>query len=159
VDLDGVLVDFDAGVTQIFGKPPEALSPRQMWPMLAKTPGFYSNLDWLAGGRELWGFVRELHPTILTGLPRGNWAEPQKREWCNRELGADVPVETCMSREKAERARTLAPVESVPVLVDDREKLREKWEAMGGIFIHHTDAASSISAVDSLTGGFASSAR
>lgn len=29
-------------------------------------------------GRELWGGVESLRPTILTGLPMGNWAEPQK---------------------------------------------------------------------------------
>lgn len=36
------------------------------------------HLDWMPDGRELWDGVAHLQPTILTGLPMGNWAEPQK---------------------------------------------------------------------------------
>lgn len=35
-------------------------------------------LDWMEDGRDLWDGVRDLQPTILTGLPMGDWAEPQK---------------------------------------------------------------------------------
>lgn len=38
------------------------------------------HLDWMPDGRELWEGVEQLHPTILTGLPMGTWAEPQKVE-------------------------------------------------------------------------------
>lgn len=37
-----------------------------------------ANLDWMPDGRELWEGVESLQPTILTGLPMGKWAEPQK---------------------------------------------------------------------------------
>ncbi len=147
VDLDGVLVDFDEGVKRITGSYPSELSSRRMWTQLARTPGFYEHLDWTPDGRELWNAVRELSPTILTGLPMGRWAEPQKRAWCARELGEDVPVITCLSRHKAKRAREVTPARKTPVLIDDRERIREAWEEIGGIFIHHTDAASSIARV------------
>lgn len=158
VDLDGVLVDFDGGVERITGKRPHELEPRAMWPRLAGTPGFYDNLDWLEDGKRLWRSVQGLHPTILTGLPMGTWAEPQKRSWCRRELG-DTPVETCMSRQKASRARELSPERSTPVLIDDRDKLRDAWEKMGGVFIHHTDVSDSLAALSSLPGPFVSSLR
>ncbi|MFW5683966.1 MAG: hypothetical protein ACOC1I_03870 [Spirochaetota bacterium] len=152
VDLDGVLVDFEAGVKDVTGHRPDSLSARVMWGRLARTPGFYEHLDWTPDGRRLWRAVRPLDPVILTGLPLGSWAEPQKRAWCARELGADVPVITCMSRNKARRAREATPAEARPVLVDDREWLRESWEAMGGLFVHHTSAARSIEALESLLG-------
>ena len=142
-DLDGVLADFDNAVKDITGRVPAELSPKEMWSRLARAPGFYEHLDWMPGGRALWEYVRQLEPTILTGLPMGRWAEPQKRAWCARELGPDVPVITCMSRDKASRAREATPEGATPVLVDDRLRFRDRWEAVGGIFVHHTDAWSS----------------
>ncbi|MBN2510775.1 MAG: glutathione S-transferase N-terminal domain-containing protein [Spirochaetales bacterium] len=144
VDLDGVLVDFDRGVKEITGKLPRELFIGTMWAILAKTPGFYDRLAWMPDGKELWETVRHLEPVILTGLPRGSWAEPQKRTWCTRELGCDVQVIACMTRDKAERARAVTAEGAVPVLIDDREKTRESWEAMGGVFIHHTDTETTL---------------
>ena len=152
VDLDGVLVDFDKGVLQVTGSYPSELSPRRMWSQLARTPGFYEHLDWMPDGRELWSAVRELEPIILTGLPMGTWAEPQKRAWCARELGPQVPVITCMSRNKAVRAAEATPQDATPVLIDDRERLREAWQEMGGVFILHESAQSSITRLETVLG-------
>lgn len=159
VDLDGVLVDFESGVFAITGRHAHAQSPRQMWPRLARTRDFYENLDWLADGRELWTHVRPFKPTILTGLPLGRWAEPQKRAWCTRELGHEIPVITCMSRDKHSRARKAAPTGSIAVLIDDREFLKEKFEAAGGVFIHYTDIDSAIAQLTSLNGRFVPAVR
>ena len=38
-------------------------------------------------------FLTSLNPTILTGMPMGNWADGQKRTWCARELGPKVRLE------------------------------------------------------------------
>ena len=150
IDLDGVLVDFDSGVLALFGKSPEELPPRVMWPRLAKTSGFYDKLTWMPDGRELWEFTKQYQPIILTGLPIGTWAEPQKRAWCQRELGSDIPVITCMSKEKHYKALEACQDGEKPVLVDDRLKLKERWEDVGGIFIHHISAAESIAALQNL---------
>lgn len=151
VDLDGVLVDFDAGVRALFnGLGPDDIEARFMWPRLAKAKGFYDRLPWMSDGKTLWDFVRPYSPTILTGLPRGNWAEPEKRAWCSRELGPDVPVLTCLSRDKARLAADWCADGAVPVLVDDRISLQESWEGIGGIFIFHQNALSSIEALERL---------
>ena len=42
--------------------------------------------------------VKHLKPTILTGLPLGNWAAPQKERWAPAFPG--VPIITCMARDK-----------------------------------------------------------
>ncbi|HEX6978956.1 MAG TPA: hypothetical protein VF342_06630 [Alphaproteobacteria bacterium] len=144
LDLDGVLADFDRGVSAVTGKRPDELSPRHMWAALARYPDFYATLELMADARELWEFCRPFAPTILTGLPRGNWAEDQKRRWVRNMLGADVPVITTMSRDKHKYAEPGA------VLVDDRIGLRAAWEAAGGIFIHHVSAARSIAALEGL---------
>lgn len=151
LDLDGVLADFDRGVQDVTGKLPTEQSARAMWPRLAKTPRFYAELPWMPDGQQLWEYVRPHEPMILTGVPFGGWAAEQKREWCARELGAEVRVITCWSKEKAQTAhaelRSRGEETMIPVLVDDREKMRAPWESHGGLFILHTAAESSIQAL------------
>ena len=132
-DLDGVLCDFEAGVVKTTGlRVEEFMSIGTMWSELARAePGFYSSLDWMSDGRDLWAAIAVLEPTILTGLPRGKWASPQKITWCARELGPDVPVITCMARDKHKHGG------AGDVLIDDRIKAKEPWEDMGGLFVHH----------------------
>ncbi len=150
LDLDGVLSDFDHGVKMATGRLPGEIPEKIMWPLIAKTKDFYAKLPWMSDGRALWNFSIPFNPVILTGLPRGNWAEPQKREWCSRELGAEVEVITCMSRVKAEKAQEITPEGVRPVLVDDRLKQKDNWESLGGLFILHTSAAESIQALKDL---------
>lgn len=156
LDLDGVLVDFDAGIVDLLGRPPDGgpggkpIPPGVMWGTVARAEAFYEHLSWMPDGRQLWEFARALNPVILSGLPRGNWAAPQKRAWCERELGPDVQVELCMSREKAERARALTPEGVRPVLVDDRESLAAPFEQAGGVFILHRSATESIARLKEL---------
>lgn len=142
-DLDGVLSDFEAYVRRIFGRAPDAIPPPQLWRTLAsinkgRPDGFYDQLPWMPEGKELFEALRPHKPTILTGLPIGKWAAPQKRRWCARELGPDVPVITCMAREKH---RYCVPG---AILIDDSLKLRDKWLTQGGIFIHHTSNSSTL---------------
>ncbi len=145
LDLDGVLADFDRGVITLTGKHPREQTIREMWREVARAPDFFAALAFTRDGRRLWEFCRPLDPTILTGLPHGGWAAPQKRRWVAEMLGPGVPVITCMSREKA---RYSAPEH---VLVDDRETARDPWEKAGGVFIHHRDAERTIDALRSLS--------
>jgi hypothetical protein len=148
LDLDGVLVDFDRGVFFHTGKSPNDQTPKQMWSVLARVKSFYSKLDWMADGKLLWEQTKALDPVILTGLPLGKWAEPQKRAWCKRELGKNIEVICGMSRDKHLLAwdwlheRGLANV--IPVLIDDRLKTKFAWEESGGKFILHFSAEESL---------------
>lgn len=141
LDLDGVLADFDRGVETLLAKRPDELPPPRMWSALARAPEFFATLELMHDAQALWDFCRPYKPTILTGLPRGSWAEPQKRRWVANMLGRDVRVLTVMSRDKHHYS---SPDH---VLVDDRLKLREPWERAGGIFIHHVSAERSIAAL------------
>ena len=144
LDLDGVLADFDRGVRAVTGKRPEELPTRVMWRELSRHRDFYGTLEFMQDAQDLWRFCEPHHPTILTGLPLGSWAPEQKRRWVAHMLGPHVRVITCMARDKH---RHSGPGR---VLVDDREKAREPWEAAGGRFILHRSAASSITALAAL---------
>jgi len=135
-DLDGTLTDFVKKVQQITGHSPGELSPDVMWNAISRhwegNRGFYACLEWMPDGWDLWCAIRHLRPAILSGLPRGKWASPQKRVWCARELGPRVPVYTCFAPEKPTYSRPGA------VLIDDSANVRAGWERHGGIFVHHT---------------------
>ena len=145
LDCDGVLADFDSGARVVLGGMNPAQfeqrhSKREFWKRLANTPGFYATLPMMPDAQALFDAVEHLRPTILTGLPLGTWAAPQKVEWAERHFPG-TPIITCMAREKV-RYMTKGDV-----LVDDREDHRSKWEDAGGIFITHKNAERSIAAL------------
>ncbi|MDB5475601.1 MAG: hypothetical protein JWP49_1112 [Phenylobacterium sp.] len=147
LDCDGVLADFDKGAEAIFGMPPRVFEkrfgPREFWKRLAAAEDFFGSLPPMADGQQLYEAVRHRAPIILTGLPRGDWAEPQKRRWAQRHFPG-VPVITTMAALKHEHRHP------GDVLVDDRDRHRHLWEQEGGVFVHHKDAASSIQALKEL---------
>lgn len=138
VDLDGVLCDFERRVHEIFGKSPKEIPLKVMWGKLASLDNFYGELDWMPDGQDLWAGVKDLKPTILTGIPMGGWAPKQKRSWCYRNLGWEVPVITCFAKEKQDHGKP------GDILIDDTKRNIDAWKSMGGIAIHHTDAKSSL---------------
>jgi len=141
LDLDGVLADFDRGVQDLLGMPSAQFEKRygikEFWRSLAKAPDFYARLPLMPDARDLFDAVAHLTPTILTGLPLGKWAAPQKVAWCEEHFPR-VPVITCMARDKH---RFMDPGD---VLVDDRDRHRAAYEAHGVVFVHHESATQSL---------------
>ncbi len=141
LDCDGVLADFDAGAKQLLGMGPAAFEARHgkglFWKRLAAHGNFYGDLPEMADAQQLFEAVRHLQPTILTGLPLGNWAAPQKVKWAATHFPG-VPIITCMARDKHKHMKP------GDVLVDDRENHRAAYEAEGVRFVHHQNAADSL---------------
>jgi hypothetical protein len=129
-DLDGVLADFDQGIKNHFNKHIHELNPAVMWDAINKSESFFETLPWMPKGRELWEQIREYHPIILTGIPKGNCtASKQKIRWCQRELGPDVHVITCYSKDKPNFCLLKS------ILIDDRSDNLQPWNENGGKFI------------------------
>ncbi len=144
LDCDGVLADFDGGVRKLTGMNAKDYQARRgvggFWKTLASAPAFYADLDPLPDAHRLVDAVRHLSPTVLTGLPMGKWAEPQKRIWVERHFPG-LPVITCFARDKHRHGRER------DVLVDDSLRLAAAWEEMGGVFVHHENAERSLAAL------------
>ena len=144
LDCDGVLADFDKGATAVLGLPPRAFEERhglgRFWQKLATAPDFYFGLPLMPDAMELFGAVKHLDPIILTGLPRGNWAAPQKVRWAETYFPG-TRIITTMARDKRNHAK------EGDVLVDDQDRHRHLWEEAGGVFIQHKNARESIEAL------------
>ena len=141
LDADGVLADFDAGAKPLLGMSPRAFEARhgrgRFWQRLASAPEFYALLPKMPDADLLFDAVKHLKPTILTGLPLGNWAAPQKVKWAAEHFPG-VAIVTCMARDKHKH------MHPGDVLVDDRENHRAAYEAHGVRFIHHKNAMDSL---------------
>ena len=141
LDADGVLADFNRGARDLLGASPKDYIAEHgrgtFWKRLAKAPNFFGTLPEMADARVLFDAVKHLKPTILTGLPEGSWSAPQKVEWAAAHFPG-VPIVTCLARDKHKH------MHPGDVLVDDREKHRDAYEAHGVLFIHHRNAADSL---------------
>jgi hypothetical protein len=141
LDADGVLADFDEGARRLLGMHPRAFEAKHgrgaFWKRLANADNFYGNLPEMADARLLFDGVAHLEPTILTGLPLGNWAAPQKVQWAAAHFPG-VPIITCMARDKHKHMKP------GDVLVDDRENHRDAYEDAGVVFVHHRNAEDSL---------------
>ena len=141
LDADGVLADFDEGARRLFGMDPAKFEAkhgrREFWRRIATAQNFYGSLPEMADARILFAGVEHLAPTILTGLPIGNWAAPQKVDWAAEHFPG-VPIITCMARDKHKHMKR------GDVLVDDRENHRSAYEAAGVRFVHHKSAEDSL---------------
>ena len=141
LDADGVLADFDAGARALFGMDPAAFQARhgsrEFWRRISGAKNFYGALPEMPDARVLFDGVKHLEPTILTGLPLGSWAAPQKVAWAAEHFPG-VPIITCMARDKHKH------MHPGDVLVDDRENHRAAYEAAGVVFVHHKNARDSL---------------
>jgi hypothetical protein len=141
LDADGVLADFDEGAKMLLGMTPRQFEARhgrrEFWRRIASARNFYGSLPEMPDARLLFAAVEHLQPTILTGLPLGKWAAPQKVEWAAEHFPG-VPIITCMARDKHKHMKP------GDVLVDDRENHRAAYESAGIVFVHHRSAADSV---------------
>ena len=138
LDCDGVLADFDRYATDVLELPPREFERRQgrkeFWRRIATHPDFFFRLPLMPDARELWDAVAHLSPVILTGVPLGDWAAPQKMRWAAQHFPG-ARVVTTLARAKREHME--APGD---ILVDDSLSFRGLWEEAGGVFVHHRNA-------------------
>lgn len=147
LDCDGVLADFEAAATAVLGMSSRAFEARYglaaFWGRLAKTENFYGGLPLMRDARVLYDAVAHLRPTILTGCPRGGWAEAQKEAWAAEHFPG-VPIITCMAVNKRVHCQP------GDVLIDDTPKHRRLWEEAQGVFIQHHSTRASLATLAGL---------
>lgn len=152
-DLDGVLVNFRAGVENLGPGPAAGLDMNApvkvkdgMYRAIEKAgPEFWSGLTWTDDGKQLWEALKPYNPTILsspgqTGQFVTN-AEQGKKTWLDREIPG---VTYHFYNNKFEFAERDA------VLIDDMKDNVDAWIHCGGEGILHKDAQSTLQALSQL---------
>ena len=170
-DMDGVLVDFVAGTVEHITKQlqtgeAEELkekigrdyitdedihvnSPNRnnyvrdyMFKELNNHAEFWENLPWMPGGEELWNFISQFNPYILTA-PMGYGSEIGKQAWIDTHLQPS-PSKVFMSHDKFKWAA------ANHILIDDFTKNTVPWDNEGGISILHTDTSKTIEKLEEI---------
>lgn len=133
-DLDGVLADFEQGVKKRFKKNIDEIQPQLMWGVINKSKSFFETLPFMPRGKELWENIKHHDPIILTGVPPGSaTGAEQKRKWCAANLGQDVHVIACATRDKPKYCLQGS------ILIDDRTDNLTAWNEKGGKFILYNE--------------------
>lgn len=152
LDMDGVVADWDAGVSRITGQlPPQHTHTRdqpgdystwgyQHWPVIRLHPRIYRDLPLVRGCGTLVNLARQLRDQwnynllFLTAVPRNNdfpWAFSDKVYWANQHF-PDIPVHFGpYSRDKHQHCRNPGDI-----LIDDRWSNVEEWRRAGGTAVH-----------------------
>ena len=161
-DMDGVLVDFNGGVMDMFqidagnqedpGR--EELDDR-MFAAIAAMPHFYLKLKPIEGTLDI---LKELIPRygsrveILTGVPKPfrkvYTAAEDKTEWVREYVSKDIVVNAVLRREKMQFARGPGSI-----LIDDMKMNIREWTEAGGtgiIFTGPEDLRRTLSEMDIL---------
>ena len=161
VDLDGVLADFDKGYKELTGvttKHADAQGKEEFWGLFRNNlndknieeEDYWANLEWMSDGKELWDYVKEHKPYVLSApstdqtIPReeryklhNNSSMRGKNTWGQR-LDNMKKMYFRPAKLKADYA---GPNK---ILIDDRKDTIDMWNQKGGIGIHHTSTASTI---------------
>ena len=136
-----MLADFDVGARRLLGMTAEGIyrgaRPRRILEAARAGAELLRSLPEMPDARLLFDAVKHLKPTILTGLPLGNWAAPQKIEWAAEHF----PGRADHHLHGPRQAKHMDPGD---VLVDDRENHRAAYEEAGVVFVHHRNAADSL---------------
>ena len=150
VDMDGVLADFEEGFRKISGGIScKSLSDTELWSII-DTHGkskFFSELEWMPGGKELWSFVTQnfLQVKILSALGKSDKVDKQtstgKIQWLRSHIPSLQPDDIILVDNKHRKRHYSKPVD---IMIDDTEVVISEWIKKGGIGILHKTTSETI---------------
>jgi hypothetical protein len=140
-DMDSVLVDFDLGYQELTGmttQQADANGVEAFWKPLTKAGAkFWITLQWMPDGKQLWDYIKKYNPILLSAPSREESSKLGKRVWVKREL----PGVKLILKYASQKQEYASPTS---ILIDDRQKNIDQWEAAGGIGIFHTSTSNTI---------------
>jgi len=139
VDLDGTLSDFEERFSHYTGLSPyeyKQRAERQFGPKIGlqkfwgviNTVGlrFWRGMKFMSEGKQLWDYVKQYNPIILTAPSREQSSIEGKKHWVQDNLG-DYDIEFSSAERKSDFA---GPNQ---ILIDDREDTIMDWKSKNGI--------------------------
>jgi hypothetical protein len=108
---------------------------------------FFGAMDPMPDAFELWDYIKEYHPMILSATGHVKTAPQEKRKWITDNLGVDVAERATLVSAAADKAKFAKPGY---ILIDDRAKAIDPWIEAGGVGILHISAVDSIAQLKEL---------
>ena len=150
LDQDGVLADFESGLTKALGYKFDVTSPIDVYDIEKRkltAQRLFRNLDPLPDAWKLvdWCINSGIHTEILTaaGTVNRTLVVKDKIDWIRRYVHPHwIVIPTFSGTQKAAFAHKKA------VLVDDRQRNIDYWVEAGGIGILHKNADDTIKQLD-----------
>lgn len=149
LDLDGVLCDFDKGFYDITGKIPDETPDSELWGDIDSygKAKFFSELDWMPGGKELWNFVINnfLKVKILSSLGKSDKIDKQTTQGKLIWLRHNIPtlqLDDIILVDNKHKKRHYS--KSADIIIDDTPEVIEEWIRKGGIGIFHETVKNTI---------------
>ena len=150
-DMDGVLTDFEG---RFINLNPEKLSPNQyitkygeekMWDLIDEENKvkFWVGMPWMPDGKQLWDYIKDKQPTLLSAPSRKPQSRLGKRLWVKNNLPG-----TPLILASAEKKQNYSGKDKI--LIDDRPDNIEQWRARGGKGILHVNAQDTINQLQNL---------
>ena len=96
-DMDGVLTDFDKAYTKASnGIPPtkfrNTYGRDKFWAVINPlVDTFWSQLEWMPGGKQLWKYIKPHYPIILSAFPKVDNRKlvvVGKKKWLQSNIGS-----------------------------------------------------------------------
>jgi predicted kinase len=147
-DMDGVLVDFERGYNDLTGKQAPGVNStynkEDFWGAITKAGSkFWADLNWMSDGQQLWDYIKQYNPKLLTAPSREHSSVIGKKEWIDKNISG-TPVVFRQAKDKKDLAEPNA------ILIDDRKDNIQQWIDAGGIGIRHTSTESTIKQLQKL---------
>ena len=150
VDMDGVIADFMTAAKKATGMTFTQSDSDKHWDVIKKTPKFWSDMPWMPGGKQLWGFIKSHNPSILSASVKNNMdpnCKPGKLRWISGNLKLNNSARINLVNRVQKQDYTMignSGKREQAVLIDDYPKNIKEWTAKGGIGILHTSASNTI---------------
>ena len=94
---------------------------------------FWTGMEWMPNGRQLWSFIQPYSPVILTSPSKHTTSRLGKRLWVKEHLVPAPPVEFRFGEAKSDFANENA------ILIDDKPSNLEAFASKGGIALEVKD--------------------
>jgi FMN phosphatase YigB (HAD superfamily) len=144
-DMDGVLADFDKRFKDLN---PEKLSAAQyqtkygiekFWNFIDEENKvkFWVGIPWMPDGKQLWDYIKDKQPTLLSAPSRKPASRLGKRLWVKNNIPGTPLVLAAADKKQNYSGRN-------KILIDDRLDNIEQWVSQGGIGILHKNTQDTI---------------
>lgn len=150
-DLDGVLADFNTGLSIKCKKSLsqiKSIDQELVWKIMNKYPDIFADLPLMNEANYLWSSILPYKPVILSGCPRSRISKEAKVKWCEKNLGSNyLQVKTINEIDEnpdydyyiilTSTSKKPEFASNGSILIDDRQIIDKQWIQAGGIFFHY----------------------